>query len=132
MEQLNMNFLLEDRIGETTLYEGKKVLQSFQVEMITNKDINFFYHLKDSAISIEEKLFPKIATNSGEDIGQLTFKLLFEDNVYFSFEIEQKGLSKEDFKKSEVEVFYFMENIISKFDKEVTNEHKNFILNVKK
>jgi hypothetical protein len=129
MSGLKVVFVLENRSGDVKLYERDKELLPFQKEVMNKEGVSFYYHLKDSAFSIEEKLVPKINNvEEGEKINQITFKVLYEENVIFSHEIDSGSLTYEGFSKNEVEVFYFMESIVDKFENEIMEEHKKMVL----
>jgi hypothetical protein len=130
-KELYVIFSIEDKSGRTKLYEREMELLPFQKEALEEGN-GFFYHLKDSALLIEEKMFPKINNiEKGTELDEVIFKILYNDKSFFAYEISCDGLKYESFQKNEVEVFYFMEDIVKRFSKQLMEEHKKIALNNK-
>lgn len=126
---LKVVFSLEKKGEKEKMYERVYDLLPFQKDVLDNEEISLYYTLKDSAIEIEEKLIPKINTSKeGLKLKNVLFRVEYDGKEIFSYEIDCNGLTDESFKNNEVEVFYFFESIVKKFEQKVMEEHKNLVL----
>jgi len=125
---LIVTFLLEN--NKKRLYRRIYETLPFQTEILDNEDISFFYHLKDSGNQVEEILIPKIkkSGSDGEELREVYFKVFYGDKELVSYEIESKGLTDKEIKNSEVEIYYFFEDLIKKFESKMMDEHKKIVL----
>lgn len=122
-------FSIEDKSGRTKLYEREMEILPFQKDVMS-EGTGFFYHLKDSALLIEDKMLTKINNvEKGNVLNEVVFKVVYNDKSFFDYTIECEGIKYESFQRNEVNVFYFMEDIIKRFDKQLMEEHKKIALN---
>jgi hypothetical protein len=126
---LKVIFSLEKKGEKEKLYERMYDLLPFQGEVMENKEVSFFYSLKDLAAEIEEKLIPKInKSKEGNALEDVDFRVIYNDKEIFSYGIDTQGLTDESFAANEIEVFYFFESIVKKFEQKVMEEHKRLVL----
>lgn len=126
---LKVVFSLGKKGEKEKMYERVYDLLPFQKDVMDNEEISFFYSLKDSAIEIEDKLVSKINTSKeGKKIENFAFKVSYNGKEIFSYDVDCRDLTDESFKNNEVEVFYFFESIVKKFEQKVMEEHKKMVL----
>jgi len=127
----NVIFSLEDVRGKK-VYEREYELIDYYEKIMQNKEVNFYYHLKDSAIHIEEKILPKLKhLNSDKVVNPIVFKLNYNDNNVFSYEIDNEILTYIDFKDNVSRLFFLMEGgVIEKFEKKLAEIHKDLMLSM--
>jgi len=124
-------FSLEDVRGKK-IYEREYELISYYEKIMQNKEVNFYYHLKDNAIHIEEKILSKLKhSNKDKIVNPVVFKLNYNDINVFSYEIDNEVLTYDDFKDNASRLFFLMEGgVIEKFEKKLAEIHKDLMLSV--